>query len=79
MGINALLSTIILVAFIVTVVLAIGSYMAYKVRESRRPALAHVASEEPVFFERFYPTRGDAEPTAAAEASGEGAPGDSLA
>ena len=55
MSANALLSTIILVAFIVTVVLAIGSYAAYKVREHRRPRPAAPASgPEPVFFERIY-------------------------
>ena len=55
MSANALLSTIILVAFIVTVVLAIGSYAAYKVREHRRPRPAAPPSgPEPVFFERIY-------------------------
>jgi heme/copper-type cytochrome/quinol oxidase subunit 2 len=59
MGLNTLLSTIILVAFIVTIVLAVGSYVAYKVRERRRPsASSGAASDEPVFFERFYPHRG---------------------
>lgn len=56
MDINALLSTIILVAFVVTVVLAIGSYAAYKLRERRRP-VSTMAVEGPVFFERFYPHR----------------------
>jgi hypothetical protein len=55
MSINALLSTIILVTFIVTVVLAVGSYAAYKVRERRRPDSSRIASDEPVFFERFFP------------------------
>ena len=55
MSANALLSTIILVAFIVTVVLAIGSYAAYKVREYRRPRPDTPAGgPEPVFFERIY-------------------------
>ena len=55
MNANTLLSTIILVSFIVTVVLAVGSYMAYKVRERRQPrAAAAAASDDPVFFERFY-------------------------
>lgn len=65
MTINALLSTIILVSFIVTIVLAVGSYMAYKVREHRRPVV--LATEDdgpPVFFERFFPRRS----TEAAEA-----------
>lgn len=55
MSANALLSTIILVAFVVTVVLAIGSYAAYKVREHRRPRPTALASgPEPIFFERIY-------------------------
>ena len=56
MSVNALLSTVILVAFVVTVVLAIGSYMAFKMRERERapsPRLHHEG--EPVFFERVYP------------------------
>ena len=58
MNANALLSTIILVAFIVTVVLAIGSYAAYKMRERRRPrSSAGGDGLEPVFFERIYPQR----------------------
>jgi heme/copper-type cytochrome/quinol oxidase subunit 2 len=65
MSINALLSTIILVTFIVTVVLAVGSYVAYKVRERRHPDAARVTSDEPVFFERFFP--GD--PAGAADAA----------
>ena len=56
MSINALLSTVILVSFIVTLVLAVGSYMAYKVRErGRSPAGRTLAAGEPVFFERVYP------------------------
>ena len=56
MSVNALLSTVILVSFIVTVVLAIGSYMAYKMRErARRPANGADLPGEPVFFERVYP------------------------
>lgn len=58
MSVNTLLSTIILVTFIVTVVLAIGSYVAYKMRERRRPEPTRSASDEPIFFERFFP--GDA-------------------
>ncbi len=56
MSINALLSTVILVSFIVTLVLAVGSYMAYKVRErGRTPGGRSAAAGEPVFFERVYP------------------------
>lgn len=63
MSINVLLSTIILVSFIVTLILAIGSYMAYKVRERRRPTALRIGDgDEPVFFERFFPSRVDAAP-----------------
>ena len=56
MSVNALLSTVVLVSFIVTVVLAIGSYMAYKMRErGRAPANRVDVEGEPVFFERVYP------------------------
>ena len=56
MSINALLSTVILVSFIVTLVLAVGSYMAYKVRErGRSPGGRTTAAGEPMFFERVYP------------------------
>ena len=62
MSINQLLSTVILVAFIVTLVLAVGSYLAYKSRERRRPRGAGAGDgDTPVFFERVYPTgRADA-------------------
>lgn len=55
MSVNALLSTIILVTFVVTVVLAVGSYIAYKLRERRRPSDLRPISDEPLFFERFFP------------------------
>ena len=56
MSVNALLSTIVLVSFIVTVVLAVGSYLAYKMRERSRAPAGHIdADGEPVFFERVYP------------------------
>lgn len=56
MSVNALLSTVVLVSFIVTVVLAIGSYMAYKMRErGRAPSNRAELEGEPVFFERVYP------------------------
>lgn len=37
MKLDALLSTIILVSFLVTIIMAVGSYVAYKLREARRP------------------------------------------
>lgn len=56
MSINTLLSTVILVSFIVTLVLAVGSYFAYKMRDrGRAPALHGEAAGEPIFFERVYP------------------------
>lgn len=67
MSINTLLSTIILVTFIVTVVLAVGSYVAYKVRERRHPDTTRVSGDEPVFFERFFPGERSAPADAAAE------------
>jgi len=58
MSVNALLSTVILVAFVVTVVLAVGSYLAYKIRERSRAPARYVSVEgPPVFFERVYPGR----------------------
>src|SRR5918996_1069905 len=54
MTIEKLFSTIILVAFLVTIFLAMGSYAAYKWRESRRPKREErEESEGPVYFERI--------------------------
>ena len=54
MSINILLSTIILVSFLVTIVMAVGSYVAYKLREARRPRLElPVAGGESPYFERI--------------------------
>ena len=64
MDINMLLSTVVLVSFIVTIVLAVGSYLAFKGREHRRPD-PEVAPRggEPVFFERiFLQVRKEGEP-----------------
>jgi hypothetical protein len=53
MTIEKLFSTIILVAFLVTIFLAMGSYAAYKWRESRRPKPDESAgNSEPVYFEK---------------------------
>ncbi len=53
MQLNTLLSTIILVTFLVTIIMAVGSYIAYKLREGRRPQteVAPVDGES-AFFER---------------------------
>jgi hypothetical protein len=56
MNLDTLLSTVILVTFIVTIILAVGSYAAYKLRERRRPgAVPAFPADEPVFFKRFVP------------------------
>jgi hypothetical protein len=52
--IGTLLSTILLVSFIVTIILAVGSYMAYKFRERRRPREATRGGDAPMYFERFH-------------------------
>jgi hypothetical protein len=64
MKLDALLSTIILVSILVTIMMAVGSYVAYKLREARRPHLGDdhrtlrapgddaLASGESVFFEQ---------------------------
>jgi hypothetical protein len=54
MSIDTLLSTIILVAFLVTIIMAIGSYVAYKLRENRRPRPDVWPGEgESQYFERI--------------------------
>jgi flagellar basal body-associated protein FliL len=55
MKLDALLSTIILVSFLVTILMAIASYAAYKLRESRRPRSTNepAADQVPYFFERI--------------------------
>jgi hypothetical protein len=54
MNLDALLSTIILVSFLVTILMAIASYAAYKLREHRQPRtiVAPVDASESPFFER---------------------------
>lgn len=64
MKLDALLSTIILVSFLVTIMMAVGSYVAYKLREARRPHLGDdhrslraipddaIPAGESVFFEQ---------------------------
>jgi hypothetical protein len=53
MSLDSLLSTIILVTFLVTITMAVGSYVAYKLREGRHPPVGrtHPAGES-AFFER---------------------------
>ena len=58
MRIDTLLSTIILVSFLVTILMAVGSYAAYKLREARRPrAEPPSPGEESRFFERIVADR----------------------
>ena len=76
-SINTLMSTVIMVSFIVTIVLALGSYLAYKVRERRRPRTARRPEDDaPVYFERFYPAHADAAPTSASSSGA--TPGDAV-
>jgi hypothetical protein len=54
MSLNLLLSTIILVSFLITIVMAVGSYIAYKLREARRPQLELAGADgESPYFERI--------------------------
>ena len=54
MKLDSLLSTVILVSFLVTIIMAIGSYAAYKLREARRPRPDEVVpGGESAFFERI--------------------------
>lgn len=54
----SILATVIFVSIVVTLVLAVASYFAYKVREARRPRTAAELREEgetKVFFEPYQP------------------------
>jgi hypothetical protein len=54
MKLDSLLSTIILVSFLVTIIMAVGSYIAYKLREGRRPQVAEARADGgSPFFERL--------------------------
>ncbi|MBU1702245.1 MAG: hypothetical protein KJ970_09005 [Candidatus Eisenbacteria bacterium] len=52
-------STVILVATIASIILAIASYLAYKARERRNPNREFNEAErrEAVFFHRYVPTQ----------------------
>lgn len=53
-----LLATLIFVSIIITMVLAVASYFAYKLREARRPRTAAELRQEgetKVFFEPYRP------------------------
>jgi hypothetical protein len=53
------LSAVILVATIATILLAIGSYAAFKLRDKRKPKAQQ--GPKPVFFHRYRPEEPDAE------------------
>jgi hypothetical protein len=55
------LSAVILVATIATILLAIGSYAAFKLRDKRKPKAQQ--GPAPVFFHRYRPEEPDARPT----------------
>lgn len=57
-----LLSTIILVSIIVTLLLTLGSYMAFRFRERRRPR-PREDLPKPKFFRRFLEGKGKEERT----------------
>lgn len=54
----SLLATVIFVSIVVTMILAVASYFAYKLREARRPKTAAELRREgqaKVFFEPYQP------------------------
>lgn len=58
-----ILATVIFVSIIVTLILAVASYFAYKVREARRPKTAAELRQEgqmKVFFNQYQPKAGTA-------------------
>ena len=70
MKLDALLSTIILVAFLVTIIMAVGSYVAYKLREGRRPNIIPPPMQSGGISPYFERIEADEEPD---EQSGPGA------
>ena len=53
MSFTSLLSTVVLVSFLVTIIMAIGSYAAYKLRENRQPEIEPATGDiESLYFER---------------------------
>lgn len=54
-----ILATVIFVSIVVTLILAVASYFAYKVREARRPRTAaelRREGQDKRFFEEYHPT-----------------------
>lgn len=66
MGLAEFIATLVIVLFLVTVVMAVGSYGAYKLRERRRPVAARAADAtaegESRYFERVDAAALDGEP-----------------
>lgn len=58
MNLDTFLATIIMVSFLVTIVMAVGSYGAYKLRERRRPVSTRIEADsgESAFFARIDPS-----------------------
>lgn len=56
MTVGTILALVILIAFLVTLILAVGSYAAYKLREARRPRSIFQATGEYIFFDRYVHT-----------------------
>ena len=56
MTVGTILALVILISFLVTLILAIGSYVAYKLREARRPRPIFQAESEYLFFDRYIHT-----------------------
>ena len=59
MDIVPILSTVILIATLATLILAVGSYLAFKLRDQRRPKAVARGTAEPekTFFVRYRPPR----------------------
>lgn len=53
MSFTTFVATVIIVLFLVTIVMAIGSYGAYKLRERRRPERDRAAGMGGAWFERM--------------------------
>ena len=61
------LSAVILVSTIATILLAVLSYAAFKLRDKRRPK---ASTEAPVFFHRYRLDDGEEEPSAESDGGG---------
>lgn len=60
MDLISLLATVILLTTIGTLIVAVAAYVAFKLREKRRPGrrdptLSHTGPYEPVFLRRYVP------------------------